>query len=291
MISPEHDNQWWTVEPPEYDLEPGDAVSVEDEYLARKMPYTTEQLAKLEYLNGTQSHPLFENVRVIEEDGELSFSVPKRFIDTPSHGKWELEAYGRRRWFKEHDDYGEIRFLANGTALWIPHLYPFEETTEQGVPLIPDRERCALTVTLKSMQTFEPNDSPNVMIETPRGSLSADINLNIEISYGGDRNYFELFEMLGKPLVSQLVTYDDRWHSLAAYLEDPATPEAIEQYHLMMLDRVPMPETYLRSKEPNDWTERTPSGHSGEAFGEVWVPVDELRRGINADISFPLFKG
>lgn len=293
MITPEYDTQWWQVEPPEYELEPSDfePVDAEDEYLARTAPYTREQLSSLEYLDGTQSHPLFKHVRITEEDGELSFSVPKRFVDSPNHGKWELEVYGKRRWFKEHDDYGEIRFLGDGTALWIPNLYPFEETTEDGLPLIPDRERCEVIVTMKSMQTFDPDESPDVLIETPNGSLFADTHLNIEETYGADRNYFSWFEMLGKPFVAQLVTYDDRWRSLTAYLKDPATPETMEQYHLMMLDRVSMPDDYLRSKEPNDWTQRSPSEHTDQAFGRVLVPVDELRRGIEADISFPIFKG
>lgn len=290
MTGSEHANLWWQVEPPDYEYEPADDLtpdSLEDRYDARIVRYTTNQLDSFDYLDGSGSHQLFDNVNISEVEGELSFSMPKRFVNSANLGKWALEVNGGRKWFKEHDDFGTIRFLANGTALWIPHLYPFEETDETGLPLILDRERCELTVSMTSMQIFEPDESPEVVITTPHATIGADDVINIEYTYGTDKNYYRQFMMQQKPLVSQLVSYDQRWRDLTAYLGDPTTPEKIEDYPKIMLGRVAMPEEYVRSKKPNDWTQRAISGHPGTAFGTAWVPVDELRRGIEADISFP----
>ena len=291
MKDVDHGYKWWIVEPPDYDGEPpyyeDGPVPLGEEYDARRPLFAASQIDSFDYLNGSESHSLFENVRVIESEGELSFQVPKRRINSENLGKWELEVYGKRRWFKEHDDYGEIRFLADGTGLWIPHLFPFEETDENGMPIILDRERCELTITMKSMQTFEPNGSPIVLIDTSQGTAIADIRLNIEETYGADRNYFKYFEMQGKPFISQLLAYDERWRSLKEYLNDPNTSASITDYERMMVSEIPIPEEYLRTKEPNDWTERSRADYDGLAIGTIWVPVDELRRGIDATISFP----
>lgn len=293
MKNVDYGYEWWTVEPPDYDSEPpynedGPAPR-DEEYDARKPLFTANQIDSFDYLNGSESHSVFENVRVTEAEGELSFQVPKRRIHSENLGRWELEVYGKRRWFKEHDDYGEIRFLADGTGLWIPHLFPFEETRANGMPTILDRERCELTITMKSMQTFKPNESPIVLIDTPQGTAIADIRLNIEETYSADRNYFKYFEMQDKPFISQLLGYDERWRSLREYLNDPATSASITDYERMMMSEIPIPEEYLRSQKPNDWTERSRADYDGLAFGTIWVPVDELRRGINSTISFPNF--
>ena len=61
---------WWNIEPPVDDGEE---------------PIVEENIG--EYLDGTKSHALFENVAITEHGSGLGFNVPARIIDTPEHSK------------------------------------------------------------------------------------------------------------------------------------------------------------------------------------------------------------
>ena len=63
-----------------------------------------------ELIHDGESLPLFENVRVVEDENGLRFHEPSRTLDTTEHGKWAFELYGRRQWLKERDEYGEVRY-------------------------------------------------------------------------------------------------------------------------------------------------------------------------------------
>lgn len=201
------------------------------------------------YLDGTQPHPMFLDVRIEETEHGVGFNVPKRIIDTPHNGKWIFDIFGGRRWFKERDDYGNIRFTQSGISIWVPHLYPFEETDEHGLPRIPDRERCAVQIRLQPFNTRD-GTFTEVGVSTPNALLTGQESA-LSFNYESIR-FFDEFTQTGKPLISELVT----WHQT----------------------------------EPDPWYLRQPSGFKGSAFGEMYIPIDELRRGVDAEISFPCFK-
>lgn len=280
------DTGWWLVEPPDQYFDPPEDEPPEDTDFVLERQLLREARG-LECLDGTQAHPMFENVQVIEENDGLRFRVPRRLIETPTAGKWIFEIYGRRKWFKERDDFGDVRFTVSGDCLWIPHLFPFEETNADGLPLILDRERCEVMVTLQQAED-NADIATTAAIKTQFGELSAQESA---LSYNPEFiRYFDEFEFQGKPLVADTVTYPPhRWESLEHYFREMHPDMDSETYYSILLGQLPFPEEYGAQFEPNDWQERERSGFSGTAFGSIWVPVDELRRGIEADISFPCF--
>lgn len=287
------ETQWWKVEPPDYDFEPreDDGVPVDVDGLEPNNQPNIAAYDRRNNLEGTESCPLFTNVRIVEENGSLRFDVPKRFIDTPEDGKWSLEVFGRRRWFKERDDYGDIRFLKNGCAIWVPHLFPFEDMDEQELPTIRDRERCEVTVCLQPPIDSYVDKPLQVAIKTPQGEFLAHESPE---SYNADGvSYFTEFTWNGKPLVSDLVTYPERrWTSLREYLREMKPNLSAQEYDAIMCGEPSANEDiapFLAQDHPGDWWEREKSGYTSAAFGSIWVPVDLLRKGIEADISFPCF--
>lgn len=283
-----NDTGWWNVEPPDYDREPAaDELPAGAGYYEFGSDLNADPSAKREYLDGRQVHPLFQDVRLIEENDGVRLEVPKRYIDTPADGKWAFEIRGKQRWFKEHDDFGAFRLTQSGVTLWIPHLFPFEETNEAGLPVILDRERCELTVSLQPIGENN-TDVTTAQVETQFGTLTAD-------EAPGSYNQYQIlfftdFEYQGVPLRADLVTYPDfRWSSLGQYLQekDPTTSQA--KYDAIMLGNLPLPEEYSAQDRPDDWSERQPSRYAGTASGTIWVPLDEIRRGIESTLSFPCF--
>lgn len=261
----------------------GDYVPTDDE----GNPYSQELLDTFSFRDGAGIFPLFDNVQIVEQEGELSFTVPRRYLDAGNLGKWELDVYGRRRWFKEHDDYGSTVFFASGKGIWAPHLFPFEEITDQGLPVIPDQERCQIIVSMKPMHACFPDEDPKIALSTPAGNLIGKDDLNLEISYGTEKSYYEWFKMIGRPLVSQLLVYGKQWKSFTDYLNDPETPGSMDDYDKILDQEMPIPQEYLQSTEPLDWTKRPNSDYESTAFGQIWIPVSILRRGAEATISFP----
>ncbi len=242
-----------------------------------------------ESLDGASDLPLFEGVIIIDTEENLGFSVPERYINTSKYGKFILEIDGDWHRFKERDDYGAIRTTQSGKSLWIPHLYPFEETDERGLPLILDRERCKLHVSLQLISGHT-NISPAVSIQTPQAKLTANQG---EESYNGSwKSYFNEFELDGTPLRADFVAYPKRrWHLFVDYVNEMNPTMTSDDFMASMLGKLPFPDEFLNQDRPDNWQARPPADLIGTAFGSVWVPIDDLRRGIDAAISFPCFKG
>lgn len=229
---------------------------------------------------------MFTGVEITEAGDTLRFRTAPRIIDAHELGKYILKITGSRQRFKEHDDYGEIRFTGSGTSLWIPHLYPFEELDEAGLPLIKDRERCNVTVSLEPLQFTD--EAQEVTIATPNGEFTAGESPESYNPWG--ILYFSEFNAIGRALVSDLVTYPEmQWPTLAEFF---AAELPDHSYHDYLQGPGSMDESllepYNRQFEPKNWRARKPSGFQGNAFGSIWVPVDELRAGIiEASIIFP----
>ena len=103
-------------------------------------------------------------------------------------------------------------------CLWIPHLFPFEDTDSKGLPLILDRERCSFTVRL---QPLSENDGINATaaVTTAQGVLLAHESPE---SYNPDfTRYFNEFSFSNKLLLADEVTYPEkRWNTLEEYYRD-----------------------------------------------------------------------
>ncbi|MFZ1248862.1 MAG: hypothetical protein WAQ24_00910 [Candidatus Saccharimonadales bacterium] len=268
------DYQWWSIEPP-----------CDDDQL----PYDYAQdsaSSAVPMLDGTQAHALFENPSVIKDEHGLRFEVPRRLVDTLYHGKWTLTVFGRHRWFKDIDEYGATRFTTGGKALWVPHLYPFEETDQDNLPLIRDRERCSVTVQMTKYAGVMPEPYPGaVEVVTNSDTLTARESPDSYNPYGN--RYFTEFKSV-LPLILREVTFPElQWPSYSDYYEShPNAPSLMD----VMDDKAPMPKEFTDQFEPNDWRSRKRVQYSGAAFGTIWVPVEDLWRGkIAAQIRFPMF--
>ncbi len=283
--------EWQQVEPPDTEQEPWSApypFSLDDE--EAETLYGPVGLAlwlhKEGYLDSNRPQPLFSDVKITESGDTLHFDTEPRILDAHTLGTYVLRVSGNRRLLKEHDDYGEIRSTTDGASLWIPHLYPFEELDETGLPLIKDRERCNVTVSLEPLQFT--SEAQEATISSPNGEFIAGEAPESYNPWG--IFYFSEFNAIGRSLVSDLVTYPEmRWPTLAEFFaaELPELdyygysrrPESVNKNLL---------EPYYRQFEPKNWRVRKPSGHKGNAFGSIWVPVNELRAGaIDASIIFP----
>lgn len=172
--------------------------------------YAGESASAVNYLDGAEKHELFANVIVSETDHGVRFDVPPRIVSAPDIGKFVLTAYGARRWFKERDDYGEIRTWqsltdpSEGGQIWIPHLYPFEEVDEKGLPLIRDIERCRLTIELQG-HGYQGREVPplEVSVHTDDDVLTASEN---EASYNPfGEFYFTDFNSMNRTVHVEIV--------------------------------------------------------------------------------------
>jgi hypothetical protein len=105
-------------------------------------------------------------------------------------------------------------------------------------------------------------------------------------------SFFTEFEFSGRPLISDVVTFPERrWNFFDDFLKDKGITLTNGEYRDIRLGKTPFPEgeEYFAQDNPHDWQEREPSGYQGPAFGSIWVPIDGLRYGIEANISFPEF--
>ena len=278
------------MEPPDTEWEPWSAPYPfsldDDEARACYGPVDLALWLKGNFLDSRQPQTMFAGVKITESGDTLRFEAEPRIVDAHELGRYILKIYGSRRYFKEHDDYGEIRFTQSETALWIPHLYPFEEVDEKGLPVIKDRERCEVTVSLEPLQSTDERQQATVI--TPNGDFTAG---EAPESYNPlGIFYFSEFDAIGRALISDLVTYPKmQWPTLSeffaaklpghTYYDYIRNPESIDEALL---------EPYYRQFEACNWLARRPSGAEGIAFGSIWVPVDELRAGtIDAQIFFP----
>lgn len=278
--------EWWEKEPPAwYDGEPELPESID--------PQVPDAPFKGEILDGRGEYELFKDVVITESDAGVRFHVPRRVIrTTDGKGYWGLEVYGSLEYFKERDDYGEIRFLSSGTSFWAPHMYPFEEMDERGLPLIRDRERCNVDIVLRSLAADTGHQSvPEVEAElrTPYVTLRAQDNIE-DYNPDGDLSFSDFVD-LSRPLPADEVKYPEKrplyFSEIVADLETNGQAELAES---ILTLRVPIPERYHAAYDPLDWQTRQPLKMVSSAFGEVWVPLDQLRAGIDATISFPTFR-
>ncbi len=295
MSSFEQQTGWQQVEPPDTEQEPWSApypFSLDDDEAMNW--YGPVDLAlwlnKGEHLDSNQPRPLFAEVNITESGDTLRFETKPRIIDARELGHYILRVTGKRKLFKEHDDYGDIRFTSTGTSLWIPHLYPFEEVDETGLPLIKDRERCDVTVSLEPLQFT--NEAQEATISSPNGEFTAGEAPESYNPWGV--LYFSEFNAIGRALVSDLVTYPEmRWLTLAEFFAAELPDLDYYDYfrHPESVDKNLL-EPYHRQFEPKNWRVRKLSGYKGNAFGSIWVPLDELRAGtIDASIIFPTLAG
>lgn len=229
--------------------------------------------------------PLFENV-VVHDDG--SFKVPERFIGHEKYGIWGFSAVGRLEHFKSRDEYGRIRSFQREDnridPIWVPHLYPFEEIDSKGLPLIRDRERCEMTVLLSRI------DAPEIyplFTEIYIGGQTYGASHDIEYDlYDGAA--FTQFIAVDEHFTPESVEYsEERWDNLEEYLEEQGR---LGDYMDIMDGNIPFPEEYKRQHQPLDWRSRQPSDVTMSRTGNIMVPIDDLRRGLDAQILFPMFR-
>lgn len=301
-----NDSRWWEVEPPDHEHEPPTCSADEDEEIleccdewlegidvvpdgVRYIEYVnarayfedySQGLSGIDILDATQSHDLFSGV-VIMDDG--SFIVPERYVKTPDGGIWKFDIHGRRKTFKDRDEYGEVRFFESGKSVWIPHLYPFEETDEKGLPLIRDRERCELEVTLTKV---EGRDVYPVFTEiTVNGQLyGAEQDPN---SLMNDNRRFNEFAGVTTELRAEVVTFPEmRWPNLWQYCVAKYSDNAATKFQNIMDGKEGIPDEYSAQNRPEPWQDRVPSELTGTAIGSIWVATDDIRFVNDAKIFF-----
>jgi len=233
----------------------------------------------------TPEFNLFNDVQITELDGSLSFYVPEREIEIAGNGVWKFWAEGHRQWAKEHDDYGDVRFLRSGLAFWTPGMYPFEEIDTTGMPVILDQERCKMTVQLQPV--LDSRATTTCRIQSQNGSYFAKESASSYNAAG--INFFDEFEQLGRPMTAQIVEFPEiKWPSLSAYAQDEATRFTEDDYANALLGNGPIPYEYEQQFIPYDYRRRETWQAENNAFGQVWVPVDRLLTGNQATVSFTI---
>lgn len=236
----------------------GDIDLIRDEEFRenRRLAELALRATLYEVIDGTNAIGLFEGVQISEGTEGDSFVVPPRNVKTPYKDIWELNVSGRVQWFKQHSDFGDLRFTTKGVAGWIPHVFPFEEVNERGLPVILDRERASviihMTRLLAPKGSFEPDE---LHLETPHGAFTGRQSSEMWYCWGGhDGNIkFDEFSIQDKKLYAEKVIFDSNPRSIDFELDGQ-----------------------------NDWG-------GEEHFGSIWVPMELLRTGINPLITFPGF--
>jgi hypothetical protein len=249
-----------------------------------------------ELLDGAKMIDLFKDVVVFENEDGIGFTVPERLIKSEHHGIFGLEISGKLRHFKEHDDYGNVRTIQTddrtGYQIWVPHLYPFEPVDPKThLPEILDRERCLMEVRLRSL--IEEQDVPHrceIAIHTEQGIFAAPPA--IDLSYGSGRNYYTEFHWFEHDAIAQQVEWPN--------VEAPSVTDFLgelmlidpDRYERLMNGEEDTPHQFTYPHKPLDFRKRRPweNINKMQAFGEIWVPIEELRRGIDAKIEFPDFQ-
>ena len=286
---------WERREPPDYDWEPNcsdkpidDEFDDEEKFLSpAEMKVLQDLLNNAERVDGAGEADLFKNVVVTSSEGELKFETPPRIVETAEHGRWVLNVRGKRQWFKERADYGEIRTFTDGSgAIWVPHLFAFESIDEEtSLPLVRDRERLNVEVTLRRLPGIGRSPYPMaVRVDTLNGEYGA--VEDIGLSYGSAATvWFVEFVQPDGVLAAYDVEYPDvQRPSLTDYLESLEPEEARKV--LEGQQELP-PEFRAAEREIS----QQKSDVTGTPFGGLWVPVDTLRRGeVYAKISFPNFQ-
>lgn len=309
---------WERREPPDYEFEPStseepddyeyhpDDFGDEDEHIdfsifndfEDDLAFAAEQSRILpetftgERHDGAGEHDLFAGAVIVETEDQLEFHVPTRLVETAEYGIWTLDVQGYRRWFKEQEDYGELRFTPKGVGMWIPHMYPFEETDEDRLPLIMDRERLEVLISMRKLTSSTEEPYPmRVKLDTENGEYIAEES--VEYFNPDGICYFPEFEWLGHKIAAYKVNWIEPKpkRPLIELWEKMVASGEIEKYRRMIKGEEPMPPEFsAKAQSPNVIT-KDKHELDWNAFGEVWVPVELLRSGnINAKISFPDFQ-
>jgi hypothetical protein len=239
---------------------------------------------------------LFKNVVIAQDDEGVRFSVPERILRSEKFGSFALNVYGEVEYFKEHDHYGQIRTLQRDggimCAVWAPHLFPFEEVDPvTHLPDILDRERCSFVATLHREQEGE-QSAPHpyeLAIHSPRGIFAAIPDMGQ--SYSGHDVFNEFHWYLHRAVGQHVEWPDETPPSTADFLADLMVSDP-DRFNRIMQGEETMPAEFEKAHEPLDYrTRESWANESGlQAFGAIWVPVDELRRGIEAEVEFPMFQ-
>ena len=177
-------------------------------------------------------------------------------------------------------------------ALWAPHLYPFENVSSiTHLPEVLDRERCSFAMTVQRIEDGQvPVPRPReVGIHTAQGIFAA--LPNIGLSYPGTDMYDE-FQWFGHNAVCQNLEWSDTAPpSITDFLGKLSVSDP-KRLDLVLSGKEELPYEFEKSRMPLDYRTRTPwdneDGH--QAFGAIWVPVDELRHGIDAQVEFVMFQ-
>lgn len=224
-----------------------------DEIALRLAEIVAPNITEAEFLDGSQSVGLFREVQITEASDGYGFVVPPQFLDTVQYGKWRLDVSGRVEWPKQITDFGDLRFTAQGEAGWIPHLFPFEDTDERGLPVIIDRERAKVNISLASLNLGHGGNEHSVRLETESGVF------------------------VGRPYREDMMAqaYYDVVHL------DEFTAEGKELYAERVLFGDDVVDLDFDLAERNEWR--------GNRFGSIWIPMALLRAGYNPSVTFPLF--
>lgn len=279
---------WWDVEPPEYEFEPIDPETLEPED-AREPDFEASFTG--EYLDGNLGHNLFAHASIIETDRTVELRVPPRIVVTQNLGKWILRVEGYRQWFKEHDDYGNVRFESTGQGFWNAHKYPFEETDTEGLPVILDRERSNVLVSLQEIDRYRTNISPTIKVETDYGTFTS--QHDSEFFNDEATSYFHYFVEAGKKSRMWAVQYPVGWQGRRESNEDYITrllengeTERAAYFAKHGKDRPSRPENH----QPFDYRTRSEAVRDYDDGGVPYVALEDIRRvSLNATISFPSF--
>lgn len=258
---------------------------------------TANKIFRGEFYDGSKMVSLFDGAVVTEDENGVGFIVPERLITSKVHeGVFGLEVSGKLRYFKEHDDFGHTRFLQRDgqitAAIWAPHLYPFESVDPKtNLPTILDRERCLVNISLRSLS--EEQEVPHrceIAIHTAEGIFAA--LPDIGTSYGSGQNYYTEFHWFEHDAIAHHVEWPN--------VESPSVTDFLaellvidpDRYSRLTSGQEDLPHVFTYGHTLLDYRTRKPwdNGNKMQAFGEIWVPIDELRRGIDAKIEFPDFQ-
>ena len=248
-----------------------------------------------EVFKADQRIELFRNVVITDDEYGVRFDTPERIVDSQLYGSFALRVYGELRYFKEHDDYGEIRFLHQAgeisDAIWLPHLYPFESVdADTNLPTIVDRERCSFIVSLGRIEDG-PKPAPyprEIAIHSSQGIFAALPDMG---SFDSEEDYYTEFHWVEHGAIAQRVEWpSDEPPSVTDFLGELLATD-VGRYNRILSGEEELPKAFEKSHEPLDFRTRlTWVNETGlQATGSIWVPVEELRRGIDADIEFVMF--
>jgi hypothetical protein len=249
-----------------------------------------------EVVNAAHRIDLFSNVVVAEDDHGVRFKTPERILESEKYGSFAFSVSGQEEHFKEHDHYGQIRFLQRDNevsgGIWVPHLFPFEDVSPHThLPDILERQRCSFVMTLRKLEEGA-RSAPHpyeVAIHAQQGIFAAMPNIGLSLP---GQDTFDEFHWYTHDAIGQRVEWPvETPPSVVEFLGELMVSDP-ERFHRLVRDEEDMPDEFEKSREPLGYETREPWANESElqAFGAIWTPVDELRRGIDAQVEFVMFQ-